>query len=99
MRATRTCTGKQPSSPRPHPLSVLQHRQTGSVPERFIVDIPLEATPRQRRVLGIRFQVGAMAYNRALGLFLGRLRVMRADPRWAAARELPKREQRAQYTP
>lgn len=52
---------------------------------------PLRPAPTQCRQIGIRFFIGVRVYNAVLGEFIGRSRAVKADPAWAAARELPRR--------
>ena len=52
----------------------------------------LRPDPGQRRVIGIRFRAGVRVYNAVLGEFLDRGRAVRADPAWAVARGLPRRD-------
>jgi putative transposase len=52
---------------------------------------PLRPSPAQCKVIGVRFFTGARVYNAVLGEFFARSRAVKADPGWAAARELPAR--------
>ena len=53
---------------------------------------PLRPDLAQAKVIGIRFRAGVRMYNAALGEFVKRCRAVKADPAWAAARELPRRD-------
>jgi hypothetical protein len=55
----------------------------------FLLELPLAVTPGQAK-LRAHFEVARALYNALLGEALGRLNRMRADPRWQAARAIPK---------
>jgi putative transposase len=52
---------------------------------------PLRPDSAQCREIGIRFFTGVRVYNAALGEFVTRSRVVKADPDWETARGLPHR--------
>jgi hypothetical protein len=52
---------------------------------------PLRPTGAQYGRIGTRFFTGVRVYNAVLGGFIGCSRVVKADPAWRAARELPRR--------
>ena len=58
---------------------------------------PLRPDPGQCSDIRTRFFTGARVYNAVLGEFIGRSRVVKSDPAWQAARQLPRRskEERA----
>jgi len=56
----------------------------------FLLELPLAVTPGQPKRLQAHFEVARALYNALLGEALGRLHRMRADPRWQAARAIPK---------
>jgi putative transposase len=52
---------------------------------------PLRPTPAQCRDIRKRFFTGMRVYNATLGEFIGRSRMVKADPAFDAARQLPRR--------
>ena len=58
--------------------------------DRFIVEVPLELSSGERRVLESRFEVGKRIYNAVLTDALKALEKMRRDPQWGKAREFPR---------
>ncbi len=52
---------------------------------------PLRPNPAQGRDIRTRFVTGTRVYNAVLGEFLKRSRVVKADPAWETARQLPRR--------
>ena len=58
---------------------------------------PLRPDPGQCSDIRTRFFTGARVYNAVLAEFIGRSRVVKSDPAWQAARQLPRRskEERA----
>src|SRR5260370_20001655 len=64
----------------------------------FLLELPLVADAGQAARLGGHLEVGRQFYNAALSAGQRRLRRMRADPAWQAARAIPpthKQERRA----
>jgi putative transposase len=55
---------------------------------------PLRPDAAQCREIGTRFFTGVRVYNAVLGEFIGRSRVVKADPAWEVARQLPRRTKR-----
>ena len=55
----------------------------------FVAELPIAFSPAQRRKARARFNCGTALYNAALREAINRAEVMRADPRWAKAREMP----------
>jgi putative transposase len=47
---------------------------------------------KQAKVIRTRFRAGVRVYNAVLGEFIKRGRAVKADPAWAVARELPRRD-------
>ncbi len=60
----------------------------------FLLELPLAMTPGQAKRLRAHFETARCLYNTLLGEALGRLGRMWADPRWQAARALPKTQKR-----
>src|SRR5712691_13499584 len=56
----------------------------------FLLELPLVADPGQAKRLHAHFEVARCLYNALIGEALKRLRRMRADPRWQAARAIPR---------
>lgn len=51
--------------------------------------VPLRLSPAQQSMANTRLTVGVRLYNAALGELINRSRLVRADPRFAAAKKLP----------
>jgi len=67
----------------------------------FLLELPLSVTSQQAKRLRAHFEVARQLYNALLAEALGRLKRMRADPRWQAARAIPlaqKEERRAAFS-
>jgi hypothetical protein len=58
----------------------------------FLLELPLQVDAAQARHLHAHLEVARTFYNALLGEARKRLRRMRADPAWQAARALPRRE-------
>lgn len=58
---------------------------------RHVLKLPLETNPRDESILDSRLQVAQKLKNDVRGLLLKRADGMRNDPRWRAARRMPKR--------
>ncbi len=56
----------------------------------FLLELPLQVTPRQAARLRAHLEAGRQFYNAILSEGNKRLRQMRADPSWQAARALPR---------
>jgi hypothetical protein len=56
----------------------------------FLLELPLMAEARQAARLGAHLEVGRQFYNAMLSAGQQRLRRMRADPAWQAARAIPR---------
>src|SRR5260221_8000958 len=68
----------------------------------FLLELPLVADAGQAARLGGHLEVGRQFYNAVLSAGQQRLRRMRADPAWQAARPIPrthKQERRAPLFP
>ena len=52
----------------------------------FLLELPLAVDPGQAKRLCAHFEAARCLYNALLGEALRRLRRLRADPRWQAAR-------------
>ena len=61
---------------------------------RFICEIEVASTARDRRVLRSRKEAARQLYNAVLRALLRRLDAARRDPQWAAARALPRGQAR-----
>jgi hypothetical protein len=55
----------------------------------FLLELPLRADAGQAKRLRAHFEAGRCLYNALLGEAMKRLRAMRADPAWQAARSIP----------
>src|SRR5260370_23701368 len=67
----------------------------------FQLDLPLVAEAGQAARVGAHLEVGRQFYNAVLSAGQRRLRRMRADPAWQAARALPrthKQERKAAFS-
>jgi hypothetical protein len=67
----------------------------------FLLELPLVAEVGQAARLGAHLEVGRQFYNAMLSAGQGRLRRMRADPAWQAARAIPRtqpQERRAAFS-
>ncbi len=60
----------------------------------FLLELPLSVDPGQAKRLRAHFEAARCLYNALLGEAMKRLRQMRADPAWQAARALPKIQKR-----
>jgi hypothetical protein len=66
----------------------------------FLLELPLVADAGQAARMGAHLEVGRMFYNAMLSAGQHRLRRMRADPAWQAARAIPrtqKQERKAAF--
>lgn len=61
----------------------------------FVCELPLALSPRDERVLAIRFEVARQTYNACLSETLRRPDLMRESKAYQAARKLPKDEKRS----
>ncbi|HEX4205921.1 MAG TPA: transposase, partial [Ktedonobacteraceae bacterium] len=64
----------------------------------FLLELPLKVEAGQARRLRAHFEAGRQFYNAVLSEGQKRLRQMRADPAWAAARAIPRTQQPARNT-
>ena len=67
----------------------------------FLLELPLVAESGQAARVGAHLEVGRQFYNAVLSEGQTRLRRMRADPAWQAARAIPraqKQERRAAFS-
>src|SRR5229473_3634426 len=67
----------------------------------FLLELPLEVEAGQAARLRAHLEVGRLFYNAVLSEGQRRLRQMRADPAWQAARAIPraqKQERRAAFS-
>src|SRR6266699_606688 len=55
-----------------------------------LVELPLQVNAQQAKPLRPHFDAARCLYNALLGAAMQRLKLMRADPRWQAARRLPR---------
>ena len=58
--------------------------------ETFVHELPLQADPRQEKIILVRLECGRQLYNACLGEGLKRLRLMRESRAWKKAGSLPK---------
>ncbi len=58
----------------------------------FLLELPLAVDPGQAKRLCAHFEAARCLYNALLGEALRRLRRLRADPRWQAARAIPRKQ-------
>lgn len=79
------------ATPAPQPVGKSRVRKRSKGAPTHVRSWPLRPTPGQGRCLRIRFFTGARVYNAVLGECIGRSRAVKTDPRWQAARELPRR--------
>ena len=56
----------------------------------YVESWPLRATPAQRSTVEARFSAGLRVYNACLGEALRRSALVKADPAWARAKEMPR---------
>jgi len=82
-----------------------KHPQQSTPPTKktptFLLELPLEIEAGQAARLRAHLEVGRLFYNAVLSEGQRRLRQMRADPAWQAARAIPraqKRERRAAFS-
>ena len=59
-------------------------------PPTFLLELPLQVTPRQAKRLRAHLEAARQVYNALLSEGQRRLRRMRADPAWQAARAIPR---------
>src|SRR5260221_1993800 len=74
---------------------------TRTKPPTFLLDLPLVADAGQAARVGAHLEVGRQFYNAVLSAGQRRLRRMRADPAWQAARAIPrsrKQERKAAFS-
>jgi hypothetical protein len=67
----------------------------------FLLELPLRVDAGQAQHLRAHFEAGRCLYNALLGEAMKRLRAMRADPAWQAARAIPqvqKQERKEAFT-
>ena len=64
----------------------------------FLLELPLALKPGQAKQLQAHFEAARCLYNALLGEALGRLKSMRDDPAWHAARALPRSKKRERAT-
>jgi hypothetical protein len=64
----------------------------------FLLELPLVVTPGQAKYLRAHFEAARCLYNVLLGEALRRLKCMRDDPAWQAARALPRSQKRERAT-
>src|SRR5579864_6387109 len=67
----------------------------------FLLELPLVAGPAQAKRIRAHLEAGRQLYNALLSEGQRRLRQMRADPAWQAARAIPrsqKQERRAAFS-
>jgi transposase len=73
-------------------------RMKKSKTSTFFLELPLATTEQQAKHLRAHFEAARCLYNALLGEALKRLKLMRSDERWQAARAIPKakKEERAE---
>jgi hypothetical protein len=78
-----------------------QGKQTRKHTPTFLLELPLHVNERQAACVGAHLEVGRQFYNAVLSAGQQRLRCMRADPGWQAARAIPrthKQERQAAFS-
>ena len=60
----------------------------------FILQLPLQTTPKDEKILSVRFRAAKQVYNACLGEILKRLRLMRQSKDYQRARKLKKSKAR-----
>jgi hypothetical protein len=68
----------------------------------FLLELPLVVNESQAKRIRVHLEAGRALYNAVLSEGLRRLRKMRADPAWQAARALPRSHKQgwqAAFTP
>ena len=65
-------------------------RKRGKDAPAYVESWPLRATPAQRSVVETHFSAGLRVYNACLGEALRRSALVKADPAWAEAKEMPR---------
>ena len=69
----------------------MRHQPTPS----FILSLPLQVNPRQASQLHAHFECARQLYNTLLAEAMKRLKRMKADPAWQAARSIPRSDKPA----
>jgi hypothetical protein len=69
----------------------MRHKQTPS----FILSLPLQVNPRHAAQLQAHFECARQLYNALLAEGMKRLKRMKADPAWQAARSIPRSDKPA----
>jgi DNA-nicking Smr family endonuclease len=69
----------------------MRHKPTSS----FILSLPLQVNPRQASQLHAHFECARQLYNSLLAEAMKRLKRMKADPAWQAARRIPRSDKPA----
>jgi hypothetical protein len=78
-----------------------QGKETRKHTPTFLLELPLHVNERQAARVGAHLEVGRQFYNAVLSAGQKRLRRMRADPGWQAARAIPrthKQERQAAFS-
>src|SRR5215472_313571 len=70
--------------------SAEQHTHAPKPTPTFLLELPLRVTPGQAKRLRAHLEAARQLYNAVLSEGQRRLRCMRADPAWQAARALPR---------
>ena len=63
----------------------------------FLLELPLQVDAQQAKHLRAHFEAARCLYNALLGEAVKRLKQMRADPRWADSRALPKMQKQERH--
>jgi hypothetical protein len=71
-------------------MNKTKRKKTRSKTPTFLLELPLSVDPGQAKRLRAHFEAARCLYNALLGEALIRLRRMRRDPQWQAARAMPR---------
>jgi hypothetical protein len=63
----------------------------------FLLELPLQVSAHQAKQLRAHFEAARGLYNALLGEAMKRLKLMRADPGWQQARNIPKAEKQERF--
>src|SRR5256884_9260282 len=78
--------------------STKEDREQKKLTPTFLLELPLVTGPAQAKRLRAHLEAGRQFYNAVLSEGHRRLRQMRADPRWQAARAIPRSRKQERHT-
>src|SRR5262249_17809817 len=87
------CTRRSVLMPGPRQRSTDQQSSTRKPTPTFLLELPLAVTPAQAKRVRAQQDAARQLYNALLSEGQRRLRRMRADPAWQAARVIPRTQQ------